>query len=130
MLRKRGPGFLLWLAVATLVSGILSSVQAQKAPTSGMRNPGATTDVYFCPMHPEVRATTPGACPRCKMGLVKAAAGPGIGPYVCPAHPGFESPTPGACRRCGNPLISKAALMPYRVEMESVPAAIHAGETV
>jgi len=27
--------------------------------------------LYVCPMHPEVTATEPGKCPKCKMKLVK-----------------------------------------------------------
>lgn len=34
--------------------------------------PGAESQpvAYTCPMHPEVRATEPGACPKCGMALV------------------------------------------------------------
>jgi heavy metal-binding protein len=29
---------------------------------------------YVCPMHPEVRQTNPGKCPRCRMDLVREGA--------------------------------------------------------
>jgi hypothetical protein len=32
----------------------------------------AASEVYVCPMHPDVRQTTPGNCPRCGMKLVPA----------------------------------------------------------
>jgi Cu+-exporting ATPase len=30
-----------------------------------------TTDIYTCPMHPEIRQPSPGACPKCGMALEK-----------------------------------------------------------
>lgn len=36
-----------------------------------------TGPVYTCPMHPEVRQTTPGSCPICGMGLERDAASAG-----------------------------------------------------
>jgi hypothetical protein len=35
--------------------------------------PGAV--VYTCPMHPEVKQSTPGTCPKCHMTLVAKSAG-------------------------------------------------------
>jgi Cu(I)/Ag(I) efflux system membrane fusion protein len=35
----------------------------------------APSAIYRCPMHPEVRASTPGKCPRCGMELVPVANG-------------------------------------------------------
>jgi hypothetical protein len=29
---------------------------------------------FTCPMHPEVRSTTPGKCPKCGMKLIPVAA--------------------------------------------------------
>lgn len=46
----------------------------------GMRGMGATDksaagDVeYTCPMHPQVRSSTPGRCPTCRMALVPAGS--------------------------------------------------------
>ena len=31
------------------------------------------TGIYTCPMHPEIRLSSPGACPKCGMALVEAA---------------------------------------------------------
>src|SRR2546426_12389671 len=32
-------------------------------------NDTATTEIYTCPMHPEVRQKGPGSCPKCGMAL-------------------------------------------------------------
>ncbi len=39
-----------------------------QSPNLSAAAPGATT--YTCPMHPEVRQSSPGACPKCGMTLV------------------------------------------------------------
>ena len=46
------------------------------APSSSTAAPtgNQTAVVYTCPMHPEVRSTTPGQCPKCGMTLVPATA--------------------------------------------------------
>ena len=38
--------------------------------------PTASTPVYVCPMHPEVRSDKPGKCPKCGMALVQTQLGP------------------------------------------------------
>jgi cytochrome oxidase Cu insertion factor (SCO1/SenC/PrrC family) len=40
----------------------------------------AETVVYSCPMHPEVKSTRRGKCPKCKMDLVKQTASPASAP--------------------------------------------------
>ncbi len=87
--------------------------------------------VYTCPMHPEVRRTAPGSCPKCNMfltpegggnskhdhaghgdgqGATKAAAGGKYDKvpagyagavYTCPMHPQVRQTEPGACPLCG-----------------------------
>jgi hypothetical protein len=47
------------------------TVTAQSASTAGQSVPLA---VYSCPMHPDVRKTAPGSCPRCGMTLVSGGA--------------------------------------------------------
>ena len=34
----------------------------------------AEADVWTCPMHPEVRESKPGRCPKCGMELVRASS--------------------------------------------------------
>ncbi len=61
------------------------------------------TTTYVCPMDPEVRQDSPGACPKCGMALE-----PAIPPapatrveYTCPMHPQIVRPGPGSCPICG-----------------------------
>jgi len=69
---------------------------------------------YTCPMDPEVRQTTPGACPKCGMALepVTITAPATITEYVCPMHPEIVRAEPGACPICG------MALEPRTVSLE------------
>ena len=65
-----------------------------------------TEGIYTCPMHPEVRQTGPGACPKCGMALeplipVTPAAVAAKTEYVCPMHAEIVRPAPGACPICG-----------------------------
>ena len=61
------------------------------------------TVMYTCPMHPEIRETQPGNCPKCGMSLeperpVKAA---GKTLYTCPMHPEVLQEGPGSCPSAG-----------------------------
>lgn len=47
-----------------------SAPEAQQPAADGGER--AASDVYVCPMHPDVRQSTPGNCPRCGMKLVLA----------------------------------------------------------
>jgi P-type Cu+ transporter len=63
----------------------------------------ARETTFTCPMHPEVQEETPGACPKCGMGLEREA---GSGPatrteYTCPMHPEVVRDEPGDCPLCG-----------------------------
>ncbi len=65
----------------------------------------ATADVmYTCSMHPEVKSTKPGKCPKCGMDLVKEQA---TKQFVCPMHPEVTSTKPGSCPKCGMDLEKK-----------------------
>src|SRR6516165_2872423 len=66
---------------------------------------------YTCPMHPEVRSTNSGACPKCGMALepVTAAAPAGKTEYVCPMHPEIVRSEPGHCPICGMALEPRTA---------------------
>jgi Cu+-exporting ATPase len=58
---------------------------------------------YTCPMDPEVRQPSPGACPKCGMALepVNIAAPATKTEYVCPMHPEVVRDEPGSCPICG-----------------------------
>ena len=57
--------------------------------------------VYTCPMHPEVRQSHPGPCPKCGMALEPVAATAAKTEYVCPMHPQIVRAEPGSCPICG-----------------------------
>jgi Cu+-exporting ATPase len=72
--------------------------------------------IYTCPMDPEVRQPSPGACPKCGMAL-EPDLGTVIGrvEYVCPMHPEIVRSEPGACPICG------MALEPRTVGLDEGP---------
>ena len=58
---------------------------------------------YTCPMHPEVRQSTPGSCPKCGMALEPVTVTPPKEKieYTCPMHPQIVRDAPGFCPICG-----------------------------
>ncbi|MDH3673358.1 MAG: heavy metal translocating P-type ATPase [Gammaproteobacteria bacterium] len=58
---------------------------------------------YICPMDPEVRQDSPGACPKCGMALEpETIAQPTTKTrYTCPMHPEVVRDEPGECPICG-----------------------------
>jgi Cu+-exporting ATPase len=66
------------------------------------RNHTAIEGAYTCPMHPEVRQSSPGICPKCGMALESVLpARPAITKYTCPMHPEIVRDAPGNCPICG-----------------------------
>jgi P-type Cu+ transporter len=57
--------------------------------------------VYTCPMHPEVRETQPGTCPKCGMALELATPVAPRTQWTCPMHPEIVRDEPGSCPICG-----------------------------
>jgi P-type Cu+ transporter len=59
--------------------------------------------VYSCPMHPEVREHSGGACPKCGMSLDRLTVGLESEKveYTCPMHPEIVRDQPGSCPICG-----------------------------
>jgi Cu+-exporting ATPase len=71
-----------------------SAIPVQSEPAKGV--------MYICPMDPEVRQSTPGACPKCGMALEPET--PVLATrteYVCPMHPEIVRDAPGSCPICG-----------------------------
>lgn len=61
------------------------------------------SDIYTCPMHPEIHLHGPGNCPKCgmalePMGLPVSATKTS---YTCPMHPEVIQDHPGSCPKCG-----------------------------
>jgi Cu+-exporting ATPase len=62
------------------------------------------SDLYTCPMHPEVQQHGPGHCPKCGMGLepvTPRAPVQGRVEWTCPMHPEVVQDKPGSCPKCG-----------------------------
>ena len=78
--------------------------------------------VYTCPMHPEVRQDTPGACPICGMALepLMAAVPRTRTAYVCPMHPEIVRSEPGACPICGMALEARTVSAEEEVNPELI----------
>ncbi len=68
-----------------------------------------SASAYTCPMHPEVRQTGPGVCPKCGMALepVEPTAAAVKTEWTCPMHPEIVRDAPGNCPICGMALESK-----------------------
>lgn len=87
----------------------------------GLKETVQAKDIYYCPMHPDYKASKPGDCPICNMALVKMepaqrdvaaskdrtakkqSASQDI--YYCPMHPDYRSNKPGTCPICNMDLV-------------------------
>jgi len=69
------------------------------APAAG----SSTATEYTCPMHPDVRSSGAGPCPKCGMALepMSPVAVAEIVEYTCPMHPEIVRDEPGSCPICG-----------------------------
>lgn len=74
--------------------------QPQPAPS---RQTAAAGTEYTCPMHPEIRQSQPGSCPKCGMALEPVTVAPPTTKieYTCPMHPQIVRDKPGNCPICG-----------------------------
>jgi Cu+-exporting ATPase len=72
------------------------------------------SELYTCPMHPEVRQNKPGSCPKCGMALERVAPQKPAEKieYTCPMHPQIVRDKPGNCPICG------MALEPRTISLE------------
>ena len=61
----------------------------------------AVAGAYTCPMHPEVRTASAGACPTCGMALEPMHGAARVTQYTCPMHPEIVRDAPGNCPICG-----------------------------
>ena len=75
-----GISVVVLLLLAGLVLGGVACSASGPAETgtpaekSAVQQQSQEETVYTCPMHPEVRQSEPGKCPKCKMDLVLAEA--------------------------------------------------------
>ncbi|HEX3019949.1 MAG TPA: heavy metal translocating P-type ATPase [Chitinispirillaceae bacterium] len=77
------------------------------------QSPQSTSIKYCCPMHPEIRNSTPGDCFKCGMVLepVRPLPTGAKTEWTCPMHPEIIRSEPGSCPICGMALEPKTALL-------------------
>jgi len=81
------------------------SAEQHDRPSTSMPSKGE----YTCPMHPEVRASQPGSCPKCGMALEPVSPRPAAkAEWTCPMHPQIVRDAPGSCPICGMALEPRA----------------------
>ena len=86
-----------YLAKGTAAAQLTTIAPAKTAPAAT-----SPATMYVCPMDPEVRASKPGACPKCGMALepdMPVAAT--RTQWTCPMHPEIVRDRPGFCPICG-----------------------------
>src|SRR5215213_7232467 len=65
------------IVVLTMANAV--TLQAQTRPSNvALPSSIQAAKSYVCPMHPEVKSTRPGKCPKCKMGLRLAKSEPSV----------------------------------------------------
>ena len=81
----------------------IAAAATEKPPTITLAaQPEAASGAYICPMDPEVRQTSPGACPKCGMALELETPLPkATTQWTCPMHPAIARDAPGSCPFCG-----------------------------
>ena len=70
------------------------------------------TQLFSCPMHPEIQQDHPGSCPKCGMALELANYSLNASmqtEYSCPMHPEVVRNKPGSCPKCGMALEPRVA---------------------
>jgi Cu+-exporting ATPase len=76
--------------------------QAHRHDSSVARPERVAGAIYTCPMHPEVRESQPGSCPKCGMALEPASPVPASRTeWTCPMHPEIVRDATGSCLICG-----------------------------
>lgn len=85
-----------------------------ESKASDVPSPPPASDYFTCPMHPEIRRSEPGSCPKCGMALEPIARTEQSSQrkYVCPMHPEIVRDAPGNCPKCG------MALEPRQISSE------------
>ncbi|MCR4308914.1 MAG: heavy metal translocating P-type ATPase [Deltaproteobacteria bacterium] len=85
-----------------------ASVPRNGVEPSGVEKGGGG---FTCPMHPEVRQSGPGSCPKCGMALepVAPVAAATRTEWICPMHPEIVRDAPGNCPKCGMALEPRTA---------------------
>ncbi|ACN13166.1 SilP [Desulforapulum autotrophicum HRM2] len=84
--------------------------QEQRAKNVKQKNHASPkkAGLYTCPMHPEVKQTEPGSCPKCGMALEAETPETSVSKqWTCPMHPEVLQDRSGSCPKCGMALEPK-----------------------
>jgi len=79
------------------------------------------SQIFTCPMDPEIRQQGPGACPKCGMALepdLSDSSALTRVEYTCPMHPEIVRDEPGSCPICGMALEPRTAVVSDAVNPE------------
>jgi Cu+-exporting ATPase len=71
------------------------------------------TNIFTCPMHPEIQQEGAGSCPKCGMALEPLLAATLVErvEFTCPMHPEIIQDTPGSCPKCGMALEPRTVMV-------------------
>ena len=86
-----------------ILSRAAAPMMVQPIGISRVGRKDSAKSAFTCPMHPEIQANIPGACPKCGMALepLTFSAPQTKTEYTCPMHPEIVRETPGSCPICG-----------------------------
>ncbi len=85
------------LAALLAMAFAFNTTAAEQQAAEHQHQHADATEVYHCPMHPEVTGKKGDTCPKCGMNLVKAEAAV----YHCPMHPEVTGHKGDTCPKCG-----------------------------
>jgi len=109
----------IWIAGVVVVAVGLVACRERgiPAPKKHPAHEHTATEVYTCPMHPQIVEEDPGTCPVCGMDLVAKKTEPTKAApsstaavetiYACPMHPQIVEEEFGTCPICGMDLVAK-----------------------
>jgi hypothetical protein len=75
-----------------------------------------SSNIWTCPMHPQIQQNEPGECPICGMDLIEkevstTSESTGVSQtstiWTCPMHPQIQQNEPGECPICGMDLVEQ-----------------------
>src|SRR5712692_11791018 len=104
------------MLIASAMTFAVTMAFAQSAPTPSHSPPAQHTQLYTCPMHPEVVRAEPGQCPKCGMTLVP------IKEERKRPTPNIQHSTPNAEHMMHD---ANGMAMPHHEHQPSVAAATH-----
>ncbi|HKW00015.1 MAG TPA: heavy metal translocating P-type ATPase [Vicinamibacterales bacterium] len=93
--------------------------ETRQTSVAARTGPAKPAVEYTCPMHPEVRRSGPGSCPKCGMALepVRPTVS-AVTEWTCPMHPQIVRQAPGNCPICGMALEPRTPVQDHEENTE------------